>query len=70
MDRPPNSILTMKGFDRETHHCECGRVGEEPEDCQSPEDCSVMAVQCGYSEKEDPIGDAEAEDCCIACEGE
>ncbi len=60
----------MKVFDGETHRCECGDVGEEPEDGQSPEDCPVMAVECGYSEKEHPIGDAETEDCSIACERE
>jgi hypothetical protein len=29
-----------------------------------------MAIECGYSEKEHPVGDAEAEDCCIGCESE
>ena len=29
-----------------------------------------MAIECGYSEKEHPIGDTVAEDCRIGCENE
>ena len=60
----------MKLLDGETHQCDCGDVGEDPERGQAPEDSPVIAVDCGYSEKDHPIGDTEAKDCCIGCESE
>jgi len=66
----PIQILTVKILDGKTDHCNCCNVGEDPEDCQAPEDSPVMAIEYGYSEKEHPIGDAGAEDCYIGCESE
>jgi hypothetical protein len=60
----------MKVLGGETHQCDCGDVGENPKDGQAPEDSPVVAVECGYSEKEHPIGDAEAEDLYKCCENE
>jgi len=64
------SILTIKVLEGETHQCDCGDVGEDPEDGQAPEDSPVVVVEYGYSEKEHPIGDAEAQDCYIGCGSE
>jgi len=60
----------MKVLGGETYHCECGDIGEDPEDGQAPEDIPVVAVECGYSEKVHPVGDTEAEDLYIGCESE
>jgi len=60
----------MEVLGGETHKYDCGDVGEDPENGQAPEDSPVVAVECGYSEKEYPIGDAEAEDLYVGCESE
>jgi hypothetical protein len=60
-------LLTVKVHDAYNHRSECCNVGKHPEDCQAPEDCPVMAVERGCFEKEQPIGDAGADDRSISC---